>query len=145
VNWDKWKPAVNARVLLAISGAMWIGVGAMLLAFAVTWLRPAPLRLALPLAAGGFLAALAIHHFGFLRLVDRNLVRIAALGDGTCVFAFMAWKSYLMVAVMVTMGIMLRRSVIPKPYLAVLYTGIGLALALSSLRYMRHALRPRGD
>jgi hypothetical protein len=50
----------------------------------------------------------------------------------------MTWKSYLIVAVMVTMGIMLRHSSIPKQYLSIMYIGIGTALILSSIRYFRY-------
>ncbi len=52
-------------------------------------------------------------------------------------FAFIPWKSYLIVAVMVIMGGVLRYSMIPKRELAILYIGIGLALILSSVRYIR--------
>jgi hypothetical protein len=142
MQWQRLKPGVSGRVLLFISGAMWVGVGAMLLVFATTWLHPISWHKALALAAAGAGGGLVIHHFGFLRVVDRNIARIEALGEGACVFAFMAWKSYLLVAVMVTMGIMLRHSAIPKPYLAVLYISIGLGLLLSSVRYLRHAVRP---
>lgn len=38
---------------------------------------------------------------------------------------------------MVTMGRLFRRSAIPKSYLAILYIAIGLALILSSLKYIR--------
>jgi hypothetical protein len=61
-----------------------------------------------------------------------------------CVFSFMSWKSYILVAVMVTMGVMLRHSPIPKTYLSVLYIGIGLSLILSSVRYMRVFLSQLG-
>jgi hypothetical protein len=43
----------------------------------------------------------------------------------------------MIIIVMVTMGTSLRHSAIPQQYLAILYTGIGLALILSSLRYIR--------
>ena len=49
----------------------------------------------------------------------------------------MTWRSYLIVLVMVSMGIALRHSPIPKKYLSVLYNGIGLALFLSGIRYLR--------
>jgi len=54
-----------------------------------------------------------------------------------CLFSFMTWRSYLIVLVMVSMGIALRHSSIPKRYLSVLYNGIGLALFLSGIRYLR--------
>jgi hypothetical protein len=124
-------------VLLLFAGVVWIAVGAMLLTWAVGWLRAGhPLH---PYLLGGLgaCAALCIHHFGFLRVVDRNLDRILPMQGRRCAFAFMSWKSYLMVVLMMTVGFALRHSAIPKPVLAVLYIGIGLALVLSSIRYLR--------
>jgi len=93
----------------------------------------------------GGLAAVVIHHFGFLKVVDKNLDRIRPMQGKRCAFSFMSWKSYLMVAVMMAMGIGLRHSPIPKPYLAVLYIGIGLALVLSSGRYLRVMMQARAE
>jgi len=109
----------------------------MLLSFAAGWLRDGrSVHLSIWVAIGVF-AALLIHHFGFLRVVDKNLGRILPMDGKRCVFSFMSWKSYLVVGLMTAMGIGLRHSPIPKHYLAVLYIGIGLALILSSIRYLR--------
>jgi hypothetical protein len=81
---------------------------------------------------------LIIHHFGFLKVVDKNLGRLLPMEGKKCVFSFMSWKSYIIVVVMVTMGTLLRHSAIPKSYLSVLYVGIGLSLILSSIRYLRN-------
>ena len=86
----------------------------------------------------GFAAAMVIHHYGFLRVVDKNLGRIKLLKERPCAFSFMSLKSYLLVFIMVMMGLGLRHSALPKQYLSVLYTGIGLALFLSSIRYFRN-------
>ena len=134
---QRLKPAVSRRTLLLLAGLLWIGVGAMLLSFAAGWLREGhPAHLALLIAAG-VIAALLIHHFGFLRVVDRNLGRILPMQGKRCVFSFMSWKSYLVVGIMMAMGIGLRHAPLPKPYLAVLYIAIGLGLILSSVRYLR--------
>jgi hypothetical protein len=85
----------------------------------------------------GFLAAMPIHHFGFLKIADKNLNRILSLTEKTNPFSFMTWKSYIIVVIMVSMGITLRHSSIPKMYLSILYNGIGLALFLSGIRYFR--------
>jgi hypothetical protein len=69
--------------------------------------------------------------------VDKNLDRLLPMQGKKCVFAFITWKSYIIIAVMIALGIFLRHAPIPKPYLAVLYIGIGLALILSSIRYLR--------
>ena len=134
---EKFKPAINKKYLLLLSGSMWIAVGIMLISFAYKWLNEYTGNLKDLFTILGVLIALIIHHFGFLKVVDKNLGRISALKDKPCVFSFMSWKSYILVAVMVTLGITLRHSSIPKQYLAVLYIGIGLALILSSVRYFR--------
>jgi hypothetical protein len=136
---EKFKPAVPKKILLVIAGAMWCCVGIMLTSMAVHWLyvyNGNPWFFAVP----GLTAALLIHHFGFLKIVDKNLGRISRLPGKLCVFSFISWKSYLIIIVMVTMGITLRHSSVPKQYLSVLYLGIGMALFLSSIRYFRNLL-----
>lgn len=136
-NYEKFKPSVNKSFLLFLSGLMWLCVGIMLCSFAVRWLVDFGKSISYLFAAIGFMAALFIHHFGFLKVADKNLGRISYLNGKPCVFSFMSWKSYLIVMFMVTLGITLRHSSIPKQYLSVLYIGIGLALFLSSIRYFR--------
>jgi hypothetical protein len=136
---EKFKPAVPRRLLLLIAGAMWCGVGVMLSLMAYHWLSAYEGHAWL-FAIPGIIAALIIHHFGFLKIVDKNLGRISRLSPKPCVFSFISWKSYLIIVIMVTMGITLRHSPIPKQYLSVIYTGIGLALFLSSIRYFRNLL-----
>ncbi|RPH32475.1 MAG: hypothetical protein EHM93_08955 [Bacteroidales bacterium] len=136
-NFEKIKPAVNKLFLLFLSGLMWFCVGVMLISLAIHWLVAYGSGYSYLFASLGFVAALFIHHFGFLKLVDKNLGRITFMKDKPCVFSFMSWKNYLIVIVMITMGITLRHSSIPKEYLSILYIGIGLALLLSSIRYFR--------
>jgi len=134
---DKYKPAVDKRTLLLLAGFMWIGVGIMLLCFSYSWLHSFKSSHSFVFTGIGIAAALMIHHFGFLKIVDKNLRRILPMEGKKCLFSFMTWKSYMIVVVMVMMGVLLRHSLIPKPYLSILYTGIGLALILSSVRYLR--------
>ncbi len=131
------KPAVDKRMLIFLSGLLWVLVGTMLLSLSYTWLKASLSTNVIPFVGAGIAAGLLIHHFGFLKIVDKNLGRLLPMEGKKCVFSFMPWKSYILVAVMVTMGILLRRSSIPKTYLSVLYIGIGLSLILSSIRYLR--------
>lgn len=134
---DQLKPAVEKPALLFLAGLSWVAVGIMLLSLAYDWLFHSSVAHALLFLAVGAAAALVIHHFGFLKVVDKNLARILPMKGKRCVFAFISWKSYLIIIVMVCTGIALRSSPIPKPFLAVLYIAIGLALVLSSVRYLR--------
>jgi hypothetical protein len=140
---DRYKPAVPKVALLFVAGAAWAGVGAMLLAVALRWFSAVSGMHCYGLAGAGVVAGLLVHHLGFLRIVDRNLERILPMEGNRCVFSFVPWRSYLLASVMVAAGVMLRHSAIPKDYLAVLYTGIGLGLVLSSVRYLRVFLRER--
>jgi len=137
MNFRKFTPSVDKRVLVLLAGLMWCGVGIMLVRYAVTWLSPLGIRVSGIYFAAGFIAAMPVHHFGFLRIADKNLNRLLPLTQKRCLFSFMTWRSYLIVLVMVSMGIALRHSSIPKRYLSVLYNGIGLALFLSGIRYLR--------
>ncbi|HEY64018.1 MAG TPA: hypothetical protein G4O02_05550 [Caldilineae bacterium] len=139
----RWEPAVPKTVLYALAGLMWGAVGVMLCRLAWGWLRPLELRHSLLLGLGGFIAALLIYRFGFSRIVARNIARLAAKPDPLCIFAFQARKSYLVIVIMVSMGIILRRSAIPKHYLAVLYIAMGVALFLGGLGYFAHLIRLR--
>ena len=136
---ERYKPGVSKNILLFVAGMLWVMVGIMLNSMAYTWLRTERLSHALLAAAVGFAGSLFIHRFGFSRIVNRNLDRILPMEGKRCIFSFMPWKSYVMVAVMITMGVLLRHSPIPKLYLAVMYIGIGTALILSSIRYLRRA------
>jgi hypothetical protein len=137
MNWDSFKPAADKKVLILLSGFMWCGVGIMLITFAVSWLFVYKGSGTTLFYLGGFIAAMPIHHFGFLKIADKNLKRLLPLTEKKCVFAFMTWRSYITVLIMVSMGIALRHSAIPKQYLSILYNGIGLALFLSGIRYLR--------
>lgn len=134
---DKFKPAVKNSFLIFLAGIVWTGVGIMLLSLAWSWLAAESVTDRYLYAGAGVLLALLVHHFGFLKIVDKNLRRIHHMNGVRCLFAFIPWKSYLMIAVMVIMGGLLRHSMIPKKELAILYIGIGLALILSSVRYIR--------
>jgi hypothetical protein len=132
---------VDKSILVLLAGLMWCGVGVLLISYAVRWLSVCTGRQQLIFYIAGFLAAMPIHHFGFLKIADKNLSRILPIKEKRSLFSFMTWKSYIIVIIMVSMGIALRHSSIPKPYLSILYNGIGLALFLSGIRYFRFFLK----
>ena len=113
----------------------------MLLNYSYSWLVLESRRIIIIFSGIGIVLALLVHHLGFLKVADKNLKRILLMEEKVSVFSFMTWKSYILVAGMIIMGITLRHSAIPKHYLAVLYIGIGFALILSSIRYIRFFIR----
>ncbi len=133
----KFEPVVDKKFLIALSGFVWSIVGILLCNLAFGWLFMATNQMAFPLGLAGTLLALFIHHFGFLKLADRNIDRIMSKEKKICLFAFQPWKSYLLILIMIVMGITLRHSPLPKPYLAIIYIGFGGAMIFSSIRYFR--------
>lgn len=133
----RFRPAVDKKVLMLLAGLMWCGVGIMLISYSVIWLGSMDLNDQIIFGSAGFIAALPIHHFGFLKIADKNLKRLLPLTEKKCLFSFMTWKSYLIVPVMVSMGIFLRHSQLPRKYLSIIYLGIGFGLFLSGIRYFR--------
>jgi hypothetical protein len=131
---------VPLHALLFLAGGLWLCIGIMLVSFAISWLTLASAGDRYVFGAAGIVLALVIHHFGFLKIVDRNLSRLRQMRETSSIFSFMPWRSYVLVPLMMAMGFILRHSAISKKDLAVVYIGIGLALVLSSVRYLRHFL-----
>jgi hypothetical protein len=76
----------------------------------------------------------------FARMAEKNIQRIEDLPSRPCLFAFQSWTSYPLVAFMISLGLALRASPLPKPLLAGLYLAIGGGLFLASLRYFSFLL-----
>ena len=129
------KPAVTKSWLIALAGLMWTGVGVMLCRLAYVWLAVINRGMAASLGLLGVVMAVAAYYFGFSKIARKNIKRLCLLTERTCVFAFQTWKGYLIIGFMVTLGIILRNSTIPKQYLAIVYTTIGGAIFLSSFHY----------
>ncbi len=138
---QKINPSVDTKFLILLSGMMWTGVGIMLLSISFHWLLLENHNIFLNFGITGLIIGLMIHHFGFLQIVNKNLKRISSLEGKRCIFSFMHWKNYILVAVMITMGIILRHSSIQKKYLSLVYTSVGIALFLSSIRYLRFFIK----
>ncbi len=137
MNLRKFTPAVDKKILILLAGLMWCGVGVMLIRYAVLWLSAFSIKEQVFYYLIGFTAAMPIHFLGFIRIARKNLRRLMPMEVKKCVFSFMTWKSYLIVLFMVSLGITLRHSSLPKQYLSIVYNGIGLALFLSGTRYLK--------
>ncbi len=135
---NKYKPAVNRSVLYFMAGLAWSAVGIMLIKKAAGWIfSDFNSGFSYFILISGLIPGIVIAIFGFSKVADKNINRIKNNGDKRCIFGFIAWKSYLLIAFMVGLGITLRHSSLPKTYLSVLYNGIGAGLFLASFKYFR--------
>jgi len=135
------EPAVDKDILIILAALVWGVVGVLLCNLASGWLTMTSMRRGFWLGSAGLVLSLFIYHFGFMKLVKKNSSRIMSFTEKKCIFAFQPWRSYVIIIIMVMLGATLRHSPLPKPFLAVIYIGFGLAMVLSSLKYLWIYLR----
>ncbi|MFV0438759.1 MAG: hypothetical protein ACK5PS_15380 [Desulfopila sp.] len=134
------KPGAPRSVHLLLAASLWTAIGLLLMTRGLVWLKSADLLyLALPAVLLGYLKS----RFILDRTAVRSIERILHLRDGTCLGAVYSKMTWLLVAAMMGMGILLRRSSFPRPILAVAYIMVGWALFWSSRKGWRAWRRNR--
>ncbi|HSP07177.1 MAG TPA: hypothetical protein VLR94_08370 [Acidobacteriota bacterium] len=131
--------AVTRKTLRYTAAFVWATAGGILLGRAVPWLA-APGLATVVAGVSGLALGVLKSRLVFIPMAARNMERIEALSphkERISVFAFQAVHSYILIAVMITLGIVLRHSSIPRPLLAAVYSAIGSALLLASARYLK--------
>ncbi len=109
--------------------ALWTLVGGLLMYRGWGWLNPGTGRLLILIAAVlGTLKSLLVLD----KMAQRSIRRILLFKDGTCLGAVYSWKTWLLVALMMASGILMRRLTQPGPMIGTLYCAIGWSLCLSS-------------
>lgn len=131
----KFKPAVPKYILMAMAGLLWTTVGLGLCRLGYKWVSLLPGTRAVSFGLAGMILALIAYRFGFSGIAAKNIERLCLLPSKGCLFAFQAWRSYLIIGLMIGLGLVLRHSQIPKTYLAIVYFAVGGALILASFRY----------
>jgi hypothetical protein len=143
-NWkEKFKPAASARVHLLLAALMWSLVGTGLLSAGLYWsLRTGTAHLGLVLAAAAGLG-LAKGHFMLNRTAGRIVDRIRHRGDGRCVGGFVSWRTWIFIASMMALGIILRHSPLPRRVVGFIYVAVGIALIAGAVTLWRALYRRR--
>ena len=136
----KLTPAVPRHYLFVIAGALWTLAGVLLCVRAAIWLNGFPAGTEFVMESISLTLAVAGYFLLFFRIVQSNIDRIGRLPERACLFAFTAWKGYLMIALMMVVGISLRNASIPKYYLSIPYATMGAMLLLGSIRFYRQFL-----
>lgn len=136
-NLNKYTPSIKSTYLLILAGILWLSVGLMLCNFAYHWLAHYEGKYSIYIIIGGFILAILFNRFKFRKFASKNIERIKSKGLKSCFFSFISWQTYIIAVIMMTMGIMLRHSSIPKEYLSILYIGIGGAMFISSFSYFK--------
>lgn len=139
---QRYKPGVSRKTLYFLAGSVWGLAGLMLsvrgsVSVIVdshgTWLE-----VAIAVAAG-----LLFYWMLFVRISNKHIQRIASLPHHTtCIFAFLDWRGYFLMGLMISGGILLRTSgFVPTSVLGPMYLGMGTPLLLSSVRFFFSGIR----
>lgn len=137
------EPAASRKTLITTAAVVWAVVGLFLIVRGLLYYPEAHSAngvLTLIVAVVGILLGLAKGIFIFAKLARKNVERIKLLSphkEKICVFAFQAWESYLIVLIMITLGILLRMSPLPRLYLIGVYLLIGIGLLIGSRAYLK--------
>ena len=134
---QKLKPGVPRRWLLILAALAWTFAGGMLLWKGINYGQAtAGLAWKVPVGTG---LGIVFYLLVFRKLSAKHSRRILELeADRPCMFSFFSWRSYLMMGIMITMGISLKRAgIIPLELLPLVYFGMGIPLLLSSLVFFR--------
>lgn len=131
---------IKTKNLLLIAAAVWVFAGLNVLKIGVTtyfdYISPINLLLSL-------LIFMVFWTFVFLRLTKKHTLRIISYKEETKLFIhFFDKKSFIIMAFMITGGILIRKfSLLPNVFIAVFYTGIGLAITFAGLLFFINFLK----
>ena len=135
---SRLNPSVPRRYLYFLAGVLWTLAGMLLCIRALVWIDDFTFGAEITLESISLVLSVVAYLVVFSRLVRKNLDRIAALPARVCLFAFTPWRGYLMIVLMISIGLTLRNSAIPKLYLSIPYTAMGGTLLIGSIRFYRH-------
>jgi hypothetical protein len=134
--WQKYKPAVSRRTLLLIAGCAWTIAGGILITRALVQLILMRHYLWLEIPVG-IVCGMGFYLLLFARISKKHINRITLIMvDNPCFFSFFNFRSYLMMIIMITGGITLRKlDVLNRDVLWTFYLTMGIPLLVSAYRF----------
>lgn len=123
------KPGVSQKTHLLLAALLWTIIGLFLVQRGIGYLIDDKLLL---LTAAGILAGSLKSRYILDKSAERGVERIKRFADNTCVGAVYSWKTWLLVAGMMLLGILVRSSSLPETIVGTVCIAIGWALIRSS-------------
>jgi uncharacterized membrane protein len=140
-HWEEFKPVVSKTILVLIAGLVWIMTGTFLSRLAIIWWQSYTGSFLSLFIILGLILGMIKGYYVFSGIVRKNIDRISRMDRNGFVLAFIPWKTYLLIIAMMTFGMTLRHSALPKQYLAIIYMAVGFAMVLSGFQYFTSILR----
>ena len=129
-------PRIARRYLYVMAALVWTFAGSMLLFRGILLFMDDNYlfwtRLILSIIAG-----VLFYRLLFSSISRKHTSRIAGMQlEKPCLFSFFNMRSYILMSLMITAGISLRKSgILPPVYLSVIYVAMGIPLFISSFRF----------
>lgn len=135
------KPGIPRRYLLVIAGIAWTTGGGLLVYRGYSMMKLTQGMIWLKIA-GSIVAGIIFYIMMFSKISLKHIHRIVHLeSDKPCLFSFVNFRSYLLMALMNSFGITLRMTGIVSPnYLSIFYIGMGSPLLISALRFYYYGI-----
>lgn len=131
---------MKTRTLLLLDGVVWLTAGINVCKIGIETWRQLQSTSAWMIVA--CLVTMVAFGMMFVKMVFKNERRIEQMApERRRVWHMMAPKSYLIMAFMITLGVVLRHSpAIPASFIAWFYTGLGTGLAMAGVVYLRETI-----
>ena len=135
------KPCVSKRVMLFIAAGIWSFAGIKLILIGSALFGETKEFFGLK-AGGSIIAGIIFYGLMFSKISAKHVKRIYHLpSERPFVLYFFNLKSYILMTVMMTSGILSRKyHLVPFDYLAIVYLTMGIPLLLSSFRFYFYGL-----
>lgn len=133
------KHGVSKQVLLIVAGLVWIIAGVNILRIGIiTWDVNTDIWLFKVCEAT--VVFLLFFILVFRKLYYKHTKRIESkTSDNNCPFAFFDIKGWIVMAVMITIGIVVRMfHLLPDSFISVFYTGLSIALIYTGVLFVRY-------
>lgn len=134
----KYKPSVSRRTLLLVAACAWTIAGTILLVRGLIYLLPNSHHL-FPELLLGILLGIVFFIILFSRISLKHIMRIKTIKtDDPCFFSFFNMKSYLMMAVMITAGVTIRKmGIIDPEAIYTFFIIMAIPLLMSAFRFYK--------
>jgi hypothetical protein len=137
MHWiQQFTPRIARRYLFMVAALVWTFAGCMLLFRGILLFMEDNYLLWVRLAIS-ILAGILFYRLLFSNISLKHTSRITAMTlERPCLFSFFNVRSYILMTLMISAGIALRKSgILPPVYLSVIYVTMGIPLFVSSFRF----------
>lgn len=135
---------MNRQFLVFMAGVVWILAGVNILRIGImTWINISSFQLFRVCEA--IVVFLLFFNFVFKKLFYKHTKRIEQKKDKSCPFAFFDMKGWIVMAVMITVGILVRKfQLLPNTFISVFYVGLSSALIITGVLFLGYGWKRRG-